>query len=445
MCDTIVAPLAATAEHVMLFGKNSDRQRNEAQLIEYTPRTEHPSDALRACTYISVPEVPRTNATLVSRPFWMWGAEMGANEHGVVIGNEALATRGPFPEEPALTGMDLLRLTLERASTAAESVSVLTNLLERHGQGGNCGHLDRRYYHNGYLIADPKEAYVVETVAREWLVKRLAGACAISNLYSIGSDAIQASGGMPEVLRSLGWTLPKAPHCAEILNDPAREHIGHAGARRARATALLEAEQGRLSVAKMIRILRDHGSVESDGIGWTPETARRPTLCMHAGEQLHSGQTTSSWVAELHRQDAVHWVTASAAPCISIYKPLFMDVALPPLGPALTDRFDRETLWWRHEQIHRAAVSRNFTQFIEDTQTERDGLEASFQERVKHVMAGGNLTDRSRLVEECWKEAGETEARWLARLEAMRPSVTDNAYHAAWSRMNEIAGLDVLR
>ena len=43
----------------------------------------------------------------------MWGAEMGANQHGVVIGNKAVWSRMPLNRGVALTGMDLLRLALE--------------------------------------------------------------------------------------------------------------------------------------------------------------------------------------------------------------------------------------------------------------------------------------------------------------------------------------------
>src|ERR1044072_8707596 len=139
MCDTILAPPSATSRKTMLFGKNSDRQRNEAQAVEYFPAAEHvPGTELR-CTYLSIPQVSRTNAILVCRPFWMWGAEMGANERGVVIGNEGLHARSPAPEEPALTGMDLIRLALERAQSAADAVRTLPPLLELHGQGGHRG------------------------------------------------------------------------------------------------------------------------------------------------------------------------------------------------------------------------------------------------------------------------------------------------------------------
>jgi secernin len=42
--------------------------------------------------------------------------------------------------------MDLLRLALERAASAGDAVAVITGLLERHGQGGGCGHEHLSFY-----------------------------------------------------------------------------------------------------------------------------------------------------------------------------------------------------------------------------------------------------------------------------------------------------------
>jgi len=119
----------------VLFAKNSDRDANEAQALEWHPRRDHESGARTPCTWIEVDQVRRTHATLLSRPFWMWGAEMGANEHGLVVGNVAVFTRRRVAPS-GLTGMDLVRLALERAASVEEGVRVIAGLLEAHGQGG---------------------------------------------------------------------------------------------------------------------------------------------------------------------------------------------------------------------------------------------------------------------------------------------------------------------
>ena len=118
MCDTFVACSSATADGSVIFGKNSDREPNEVQLLEYHPAKRYSEGKTVQCTYKEIPQVKETRAVLLSRPFWMWGAEMGANEAGVVIGNEAVWTKMPLVKKGGLTGMDLLRLALERSSNA---------------------------------------------------------------------------------------------------------------------------------------------------------------------------------------------------------------------------------------------------------------------------------------------------------------------------------------
>lgn len=85
--------------------------------------------------------------------------------------------------------MDLVRLALERAQSAEEAVGTIAGLLETHGQGGNCGFEHQFYYNNAFLIADRTGAFVLETLSKDWVVKKIGhGVASISNAYSIGSD-----------------------------------------------------------------------------------------------------------------------------------------------------------------------------------------------------------------------------------------------------------------
>ena len=322
MCDTMVVVESGR----VLFAKNSDRDPNEAQLLEWHPRRLHPAGSKLRCTWISIPQVAETHAVLLSRPFWMWGAEMGANEHGVTIGNEAVFTDQPY-SKTGLTGMDLLRLALERAATAAEAVEVITTLLEQHGQGGGCGYEDRAFtYHNSYLIADPYEAFVLETAGDLWEQERVAeGARSISN----------------------GLTIPGF---ARQHSDFLKTRVSECRTRQ----PFTQAKAGRASgPGDLMAILRDHGgNIEPQ---YSVLNGAMGAPCMHGGGVATGSQTTGSWVAELSPGSMRHWVTATAAPCTSLYKPVRVDDPLD-LGPNPTDTFDPQSLWWRHERLHRRAV-----------------------------------------------------------------------------------------
>ncbi|XP_062825245.1 secernin-3 isoform X2 [Anolis carolinensis] len=213
-CDTFVALPPATIGNRIIFGKNSDRPSDEVQEIVYFTAVTHSPGEKLECTYIEIEQVPETYAVVLSRPSWLWGAEMGANEHGVCIGNEAVWGKEVVYDEEALLGMDLVRLGLERASTAEKAVFIIVDLLDKYGQGGNCteSHMAFTYY-NSFLIADRKEAWVLETSGKYWAAEKIGGHITAETMMAILRDkesGINMEGGFMTT-GSMVSILPQEP------------------------------------------------------------------------------------------------------------------------------------------------------------------------------------------------------------------------------------------
>ncbi|XP_035267303.1 secernin-3 [Anguilla rostrata] len=262
-CDTFVALPPSTLGQRVVFGKNSDRPCDEVQEVVYFPAANHEAGQKVECTYIEIEQAPHTYAVVLSRPAWLWGAEMGANEHQVCIGNEAVWGRQDASAEEALLGMDLVRLGLERADSAQKAVDVIAELLEKYGQGGNCMEDESIFtYHNSFLISDRTEAWVLETSGKYWAAEKVEeGYRNISNQYSITTKINREHQKMREYARSRGWWDGKAQfNFAEVYSYMNTARIEASGSRYCEGRKLLEKSKGQITAETMMGILRDKES-----------------------------------------------------------------------------------------------------------------------------------------------------------------------------------------
>ncbi|XP_049977487.1 secernin-3 isoform X2 [Alexandromys fortis] len=325
-CDTFVALPPATAGNRVIFGKNSDRLFDEVQEVIYFPAAVHNDLSKRLkCTYIEIDQVPETYAVVLSRPAWLWGAEMGANEHGVCIGNEAVWGREAISKEEALLGMDLVRLGLERADTAEKALDVIVDLLEKYGQGGNCAEGEEFSYYNSFLIADRNEAWILETSGKYWAAEKVQGVRNISNQLSITTRIDREHPDMRNYAKQKGWWDGREDFdfaaaysyidTASMMTSPSRYCQGY---------KLLNKHKGNITFETMMGILRD----EPSGINMK-------------GEFL----STASMVSVLPRDSSlpcVHFFTGTPHPERSVFKPFIFVPHISQLFDTQSPTFELE-------------------------------------------------------------------------------------------------------
>ena len=439
MCDTLIATRGTTADGIAIFAKNSDRQPNEGQYLTMLPAADYPEGTMAKCTYIEIPQAKHTHKVLLSKPFWIWGAEIGMNEHGVVIGNEAIFSRVPAEKQGRLIGMDLLRLGLERGGTAREALEIIIALLEEFGQGGNCGFAHEMYYHNSFIISDPDDTWVLETVSKQWAAHHVKKMYSISNCLTISRQWDMASKDLVSQAVQKGWApSPEKFDYAKDYSDFLYTTFARGRVRRATTFGEMETEQGKIAITNMMSHLRIHGS--SHGGFFQPQSGLTTIdVCMHAGfGPVRTDQSTSSMVVHLDSKIPTIFVTGTSAPCTSIFKPIWMDTSLPDFGPDPAGTYDSQSLFWSHERLHRA-VLQDYETRMAAYKSDRDALEAEFIAGALNIKNKSAL-ERGKYSAECFARAAAAEAEWLMRVESI-PARPKSAwlYTSAWKKFNHEA------
>ena len=440
MCDTMVAVGNSTASGEVLFAKNSDREPNEAHEILYLPAARHVLGDAVHCTYITLPQVDETYAVLLAKPFWIWGAEMGANEHGLVIGNEAVFTKGGYEKGPGLIGMDFLRLALERCATAESALHTLVQLLEVYGQGGNCGFTHKMYYDNSYLVADPQEAWVLETAGRQWAAQKVRDVRTISNILTIEDDWDMASDDLIPYALDRGWYKKGEKFSfSRCYSDTLISHLADGKRRQECTTDRLLARKGKLDVRDMMQALRSHGLTEGDDYR-LDHGITGSVVCMHAGMgPVRGSQTTGSMVSQLRQGGMnLHWLTGTAAPCTGVFKPIWMD-AMPEFGKPPKGRYDETSLFWQHELLHRE-VLRAYGDRLAIYQQERNDLEGKFLAGAGE-MSGKDAYSRKEFSGQCLLESRQVLDRWIGQVRQVPTQKQRLFYSLAWRKFNRQAAI----
>jgi dipeptidase len=412
----------STADSRVLFAKNSDRQPNERLVTIRVPRRHYPTGAKVKCTYIEIDQAEETHEVVLLKPHWMWGAEMGGNEYGLVIGNEAVFTKEPKGRD-SLLGMDMLRLALERCRTSREAVDLLIDLLEVYGQGGNCGFEKKFTYHNAFLIADRTSAWVLETAGQYWAALEVRDVYSISNRLSIGSQFDLAHPRLISHAVEKGWCRSEADFdFARCYSEPVFTHFSGSKIRRQCSFDRLRRMKGRITVETMMEILRSH----------TPAYDKNPyrrssisSVCMHAGF-LFGDQTTGSYVVKLGHAVDTYWITGGSPACLGLFKPFFL-----AKGEAFSHGPDEleeaKSAWERREEIHRLALENRIK--ADDYKKDRDLLETKWVQGVNRLdLSSATEQELAEFVNTALKEEDKLLDYYLDQSEDKKPRVKGNPY-----------------
>ena len=336
-CDTLVLTSKITANKQNTLCKNSDRPLGEAQPLCFYERSEG------------------KYAVLGSRPYWMDGFEMGANEKGLFIGNEAEGSRMPKETEEGITGMAILRTALEKAAAAREAIDVIADLLKEHGQNANAHPTMDRRYENTFILCDPEEAWVMETAGREWAARKIEDFAAVSNCYQITDDYDLCSEGMEQLVTENRWLRPgEKVNFAKAFTAPAdRQRNSVARMRRMQKLAT-----EKMTVKDMQKIFRDHFEGELNEPRFGSCYGNFVTICMHAlTGGIDSSQTAASMIMSYDERWKFKFLWAAGLPCLSVYIPLYWvdpekkPMKVPDCISLGGEKYDPESLWWTMEHL----------------------------------------------------------------------------------------------
>jgi dipeptidase len=422
--DTVVALGRATVDGHALLAHNSARPFCEGQAVCHAPGKAHAADETVHTQYLKLPQVRQTFTALGHQPAGQWGYTHGVNEHHVAIGHTSWRSRLQGAK-PGLTGIDLVRLGLERARSARQAVDLLTELIERHGQGMFPG-CPPETADAGLVIADPTEVFALECAGSYWVTQEVKEVRAASNVGIVRQDWDRISRGLAGHVIERGW-WPGDGTKIDFAGAVSASPVGEASAllRWGRATLMLEQQNGHIDTAFLRRLLSDHyEGMRSEVDPLEPSPAPTP-LCRHARESVGSA-TVASMVVRLGGAAPMAWC-AFGPPCTGVYFPIFLDGDVP--WPFTREsQLAGEHFWRRIQRLHESL--RRDPQHWQHARASFSFLQARIDQETDDFMAEAAALKRRDARAELQRLAGIFMQHNLEQFEAVMESVAHIGHRA---------------
>lgn len=386
-CDSMVAVGAATEKGNTIYAKNSDRPLNEAQPLVYYPPCDHEAGEVVRTSFISVPQVSHTYGVIGSKLETFFGFEHGVNEWGLAIGNEQTSGREIPESRWGLIGMDILRLTLERAKTAREALDCVVELLETFGTGGDPT-VRIPYFNANFIITDPYETFIFESHQRDWAVKKVDKTGVIGNCYSLQRYDEISDHAIKNAVENGWWAAEKPFNPARAWTPNDHKWDEDEGFVRFGRIRELMNRHDKYSVEMMMSNLRDHyDDVPALQTIFSPAMSKIGTICCHPGG-VEGCITSASIVVELRRNvpkelQFTAW-TSMAPPCCSIFRPIYNTGRIPDNMSSAGKLYDPKENWWTFIELERY-LSLNFEEWAPQVKADFRAMEKEFIEEAEYI------------------------------------------------------------
>ncbi|XP_055603586.1 secernin-2 [Uranotaenia lowii] len=277
----VLAPFVGSDKSV-IFGRNGLREPVDGSAV--TEVHFHPASEATGpvkCDSVEIDDGVATLSVILNKPAGMWGAESGSNEKGVCIG---LTFSEGFPVGGKLNPTDLVRLGLERSTSASAAVDTMTSLSAKYGPEGESKDSAKA----AFVICDPNELWLLNIVGSLWAAQKVSdsGSLALKPGLSVFGSADLSSEDLSAKLQAAGlWDGSGDLKFAAVFGSesnrswPGSEPSG----------------EGLFGVTQMFETLRAAGA---------------------------EGSALSSQVTVLSKEGlSCHWFTATPNPLESVFKP----------------------------------------------------------------------------------------------------------------------------